>query len=249
MLKDFLATVNNIQFLTESYFLLKLQINYEANSLGEPGQFYELKVPDTVKLRIPISIYDADNESVTFMIKIIGEGTLALSKLKIGDKLNALGPLGNTFTKPEKEKTHLLISGGVGYAPLFFLKKNNPACSFTWFHGGRDKNEVFQADKIYTNDGSLGVKGFVTAELDTYLQNNKTDIIYTCGPKIMMKNIVAIADKYNVHVDASLEEYMACGMGVCYGCVTKIKHEDGFVYKTVCKDGPIFKGSEVIWDE
>lgn len=249
MHKDYLAKVEGLKFLNDSYFLLKVSINENHESLGLPGQFYELKIPESNKLRIPISIYNVENNTVSFMIKIIGEGTRALSKLHKDEELQVLGPLGNTFNLPQTGKKNLLISGGVGYAPLYFLKAQNHEIDFVWFHGGRDAKEIFPADRIYTNDGSAGIKGFVTEELELFLQEHQIDRIYTCGPKIMMEKIVSIASRYVENIDVSLEEYMACGLGVCYGCVTKIKSGDDFIYKTVCKDGPIFQGSEVIWDE
>ncbi|HPM03271.1 MAG TPA: dihydroorotate dehydrogenase electron transfer subunit [Candidatus Cloacimonadota bacterium] len=249
MIKDMTGIVLTKKIINKSYFILSVKIEDKLDAYGKPGQFYELKVNNTQRLRIPISIYDVRDNVVDFMIKDIGAGTHELGLYNENESIQLMGPLGNTFRQATDNENCLLITGGVGYAPLFFFKKMNQQANIVWFHGGRDSQEVFPADRIYTNDGSTGIKGFVTADLKVYFNENKVDRILTCGPRIMMKHIVDIAQDHVKDIETSLEEYMACGMGVCYGCVTKIKNGDDFVYKTVCKDGPIFQGSEVIWDE
>ncbi len=237
--------------INNNYFILDIKTQYKLNShLGKPGQFYEIQMPDFPnKLRIPISIFKIEKDTISFMIKIAGQGTDYLSKLENGVKINILGPLGNEFSIPETKQSILLISGGIGYAPLFFFKNHFNLSNSVWMHGGRNSEEVFNCDLVYTDDGSEGIKGYVTEGLEEYLDSHLVERIYTCGPKIMMKRICEIAYKHQIKVEASLEEYMACGMGVCYGCVVKIKNDQDFQYKTVCKDGPIFLGEEVIWDE
>lgn len=248
MVNDFLGFVKEIEFLNEFYYLLKVSVDSKEH-LGLPGQFYEIKRPDHNKLRVPISIYNVENNLVSFLIKIVGEGTLSLSKLEIGTSINLLGPLGNTFSAPDKNEISLLISGGVGYAPLAYFKSYYANHQMLFIHGGRNSKEVFEADYIYTDDGSTGIKGYATSDLLEIIKEKGITKIYTCGPKVMMKKIVELSSPVINDIEVSLEEYMACGLGVCYGCVTKIKNGNDFVYKTVCKDGPIFKGSEVIWDE
>jgi len=240
--------VNNIK-LNDHYYLLSIKIDDDPKELGLAGQFYELKVKSSQRFRVPISIYDIHDNIVDFMIKDIGKATHELSLYKKNDSISVLGPLGKPFTEAINNQKCLLITGGVGYAPLNYFKNTFPHATITWFHGGANKDEVFPADRIYTNDGSEGIKGFVTLDLEQYLKENMVDRILTCGPRIMMKNIVQIALPYVKDIEVSLEEYMACGIGVCFGCAVKIKNGEDFLYKTVCKDGPIFQGSEVIWDE
>lgn len=246
-MKDHIGIVVNNKKINELYNVISVQI--ENANLGTPGQFYELKVKYSQRMRIPISIYNITDNVVEFMVKIVGDGTKELTQLKEKDTIMALGPLGNPFTPPQADQNCLILSGGVGYAPFYYFKKHYPKANITWFHGGANRNEVFEADRIFTNDGSIGIKGFVTADLHEYLQSNKVDRILTCGPRIMMKNIANIALPFVKDIECSLEEYMACGIGVCYGCAVKVKTAKGLVYKTVCKDGAIFQGSEVIWDE
>lgn len=250
MIKDFKGIIVNLSQLNDLYFILEIQIpGADCSELGIPGQFYEIQMPDFPnKLRIPISIFKIEEDIVSFFIKKIGEGTQYLSKLENGTQINILGPLGNHFSFSDPETSILLISGGIGYAPLFFLKKMYSPLNAVWMHGGKSTNEIFSADIIYTDDGSEGKKGFITDDLREYLKNNTIERIYTCGPKIMMKKICEIANEFNIPVEASLEEYMACGVGVCHGCVVKIKNYQDFDYKTVCKDGPIFTNEEILWD-
>lgn len=248
MIKDYNGIIIDLSDLNDLYYILKIKID-TSDHLGFPGQFYEIKRPDSNKLRVPISIFNVENNIVSFLIKIVGEGTKMIHTMSIGNSIQLLGPLGNVFSNPESDKNNLLISGGVGYAPLAYLKNYYKNSQFVFIHGGRNQNEIFDADIVYTDDGSKGIKGFVTTDLIEIIEKYKIAKIYTCGPKVMMKKIVELALPMLNNIEVSLEEYMACGLGVCYGCVTKIKNGDDFIYKTVCKDGPIFKGSEVIWDE
>lgn len=220
-------------------------------SVTKPGQFFQLRIATPrFSLRIPISVFDVFGDTLVFMIKDIGEGTHNLCNLQKGDYLEIMGPLGNGFTLVENNKV-LLVSGGIGYAPLYFLKRkleeNN---SITWLHGGRNKHDIFESDIQYTDDGTRGSKGFVTEGLQILLDSQHWDYIYVCGPHQMMKRCSDLANAQQIPIEVSLEEYMACGIGVCFGCVVAIKdNTDRKIYKTVCKDGPIFQGNEVIWHE
>ena len=238
--------ISKIEHINDSYFVLDIDAP-ELAKITTAGQFFEIK-SDVQLLRIPISIYDVQNNIIRLMIKKLGEGTEALSKLNVGDNIDILGPLGNSFPLHQNKKV-LLVSGGIGYPPLSFLKKNLQNCDVFWIHGGRTCDDVFPADMIFTDDGSKGRKGFVTVGVEEKLSLENFDIVYTCGPKIMMQNIFSIAKKYDVPVQVSLEEYMACGVGVCYGCVVPIIENEEIVYKRVCKDGAIFDAKTVVWDE
>ena len=244
--------INYIEKLNKDYFIIYIR-NNELALKSKPGQFFELLPMGNFKglLRKPISIYNVENDTIGFMIKNIGYGTNYLSQLKVGNFIDFLGPLGNSFTIPENQKV-ALISGGIGYAPLFYLSKklkdkNN---SVIWIHGGRTENDIFSQDTInYTNDGSLGKKGFVTSNLEEILKNEKINKVFSCGPQIMMKEVSKITEKLNINTQVSLESYMACGIGVCKGCSVLINQNGKNEYKTVCKDGPIFNSKEVVWYE
>lgn len=236
--------------LNNDYYLLK----FDKGNLDiefQPGQFVTVKLPQVVpgqRLGIPISLYHADESSFTLFIKILGEGTRILSQATKNMELDILGPLGKGFTLLT-HKTVLLISGGVGYPPLRFLKDKLVDCQITWIHGGRTATDIFPCDHAYTEDGSLGEKGLVTSDLRDILKNQKFDMAYSCGPNPMLKAIASTLKEYNIPLELSLEEYMACGIGVCYGCAVQvISADDQPLYKRVCKDGPVFNADEIIWE-
>ncbi len=244
--------INYIEKINKDYFIIYIK-NKEFALKSKPGQFFELLPMGNYKglLRKPISIYNIENDTIGFMIKKIGYGTKYLSQLKVGDFIDFLGPLGNSFNIPMNQKV-MLISGGIGYAPLFYLSKElkNKHNSVIWIHGGRSEKDIFDSNIMnYTNDGSYGKKGFVTSNLEKILEVEKIEKVFTCGPQIMMKEISKITQKKEINTEVSLESYMACGIGVCKGCSVLIKKNNENVYKTVCKDGPIFNSKEVVWDE
>lgn len=245
--------VKKVTVLNECYFILESE---EVGIIPAAGQFYLLKSgkdTDTL-LHIPLSINDIDNSRLLFMIKKIGAGTNSLAKLKENDSIKMLGPLGSGFKMTTGKKV-LLVSGGIGYAPLSLLKNHLLAAnnSVLWLHGGRTSDDIFPADIIYTEDGSAGKKGLVTEGLYQLLYKNDSplntyDMIFCCGPRAMMYKAWQIAGTKNIPVQVSLEEYMACGLGACLGCAVKIKSGEKTEYKTVCKDGPVFNADEVVWE-
>jgi len=240
--------------VSTNYLLVKVEALTKGNvNLGLPGQFYEIKpLGDNFQLRVPISIYDVEKQYISFLIKIVGEKTKRLQGLKAGDELDILGPLGNTF-ETEEDKKYLFVSGGAGYAPLNYLYSayTHPT-NITWIHGGRNKEEVHFARTaertiICTDDGSVGVKGLVTDEALKAISTTKFDKAFTCGPVPMMKALFEICQSANIPLIVSLEEYMGCGVGVCYGCAVKIKSESGAeTYVRVCKTGPVFEAKNIV---
>lgn len=244
--------IKSIEHLNDAYFVIGVELGESALEIL-PGQFFEMKRPEFAHpmLRKPISVYDVQGSTVFFMVKKLGKGTQQLSNLKAGDELDILGPLGNSFPVKDGSKA-ILVSGGIGYPPLFYLKKQLETAGKTvyWLHGGRCNDDVFPADETWTDDGSCGKRGFVTDGLSAYLDNVTPDVIYACGPQQMLKAVHQLAEKHQVSLYVSLEEYMACGIGVCHGCAVKVKTdcEIGVTYKTVCKDGPVFDSREIVWE-
>ncbi|PNR88970.1 diguanylate cyclase [Petrotoga sp. 9T1HF07.CasAA.8.2] len=231
--------------IAKGIFELKVQI--ESNdSLGDPGQFYMLRSWDfDPLLSRPFSICNIEGSVVTFLYKIVGRGTNYLSKLKPKDKLKVLGPLGNGFNLNVNGKV-ALISGGIGIPPMIYLAKK--LSTEIDFYAGFT-NEVYYMDyvqkyvnKIYitTEDGSTGQKGFIT----DIFRPEKYDVVFTCGPSAMMKKVVEKCENM-IPVFVSMESIMACGMGACLGC--SIKTKSGM--KRVCKEGPVFEGREVFFDD
>lgn len=241
-----ICRISHLERINDAYFELWFS-SVEMSRRLEPGQFFEIMKPGSERLRIPISAYDTRWDEIGLMIKIVGDGTRELSQLKRGDEIDVIGPLGNSFTLP-KGKRVLLVSGGIGYPPMFMLKKNLDASNQVyWLHGGRCKDDAFVSDCVYTDDGSAGLKGFVTLGVEEKLHSESWDMLYACGPEPLLKRCAELAERHNVACELSLEAYMACGIGVCYGCAVAIRENDEIIYKTVCKDGPIFRGEEIAW--
>lgn len=247
-------TVSENLRLADNYALLKAT---RPEPLPEmlPGQFAELKVegsPSTF-LRRPISInfVDEARNEVWFLIQLVGDGTRQLAKLRKGDTLNAVLPLGNSFSLPEKECRALLIGGGVGVAPLLFLGHRLKAEGLkpTFLLGARKaadllmRKEFEETGDVYltTEDGSEGEKGFVTQH--SILYKERFDRIYTCGPKPMMMAVARYARESGTDCEASLENTMACGVGACLCCVENTKEG----HLCVCKDGPVFNINRLLW--
>ena len=221
-------------------------------SEAKPGQFVTIKCGAEHLLRRPISICDVEGDNIRIIFEVRGKGTEYLASLNVGDKMDILGPLGNGFTLIPPDKKVLLVGGGIGTYPLFFTSKHykNPYLAV----GFRNKELIYLTDDfenhgtlvhISTDDGSFGKAGFVTGIVEEILENEKIDMIYTCGPAPMMREIVALSDKLNVACQVSLEERMACGMGACVGCSCKLSGEKTD-YARVCKDGPCFDKTQVI---
>jgi len=238
--------------LSLNCFLLCLQ---SPNTLGEilPGQFVNVLVEDIANriLRRPISIHDVDynTNTITIVVQSVGQATKKLSTYRVGEKLNVVFPLGNSF--PINENRPLLIGGGVGIAPLYYLAKkyleNGKKVSILM--GARSENQLYLIDKyrqiadlfISTEDGSKGEKGLVTQ--NSILQENFSAYI-TCGPTPMMRAINEQAIKREIPCFVSLENRMACGIGACLCCVTPTKQEGNVC---VCTEGPVFSANDLKW--
>ncbi|MCU0640483.1 MAG: dihydroorotate dehydrogenase electron transfer subunit [Candidatus Margulisbacteria bacterium] len=243
---------------------------------AQPGQFVEVKCADgyVPLLRRPISLHriDPQNETFTLLYEVVGQGTELLAKAAVGAELDILGPLGTGFKIDPAKKTHLLVGGGMGVAPLMALAEEvkiqkSKAClpdrqvkSLDLFIliGARNKECVqcegelkAVADQVIvsTDDGSYGQKGFVSDQLLDIINNRlsvvscQSSVIYACGPRPMLKAVAQIAAQKQIDCQLSLEERMACGIGACKGCA--VLTTSG--YKMVCKDGPVFNASDLVF--
>ena len=210
------------------------------------GQFVEISVPN-LYLRRPLSVCDSSAGALTVVYKVVGKGTEIMSGLAVGEELDVLTGLGNGYDLSASGDRPLLVGGGVGVPPLYKLCKELTAQGKrpTVVLGFNTAREAFYesefiklgADtRVTTVDGTLGLKGFVTDAMNgldyTYF--------YACGPKAMFAALekVAVTDG-----EYSLEERMACGFGACLGCSVPMRGG----MKRVCKDGPVFKRSEILW--
>ena len=240
--------INNIQISNDKY-LLRIK-SKESYKHSKAGQFFMLK--SNTFLRRPISLHYIDNDILEFYYQVKGEGTEYLSKLKENDTISIQGPLGNGFDTNINNKKILIVAGGMGIAPIKLLieKLNNSNNSITLIMGGADSSAIKIMDRFDTNntdlhittdDGSVGDKCNTVDKTKELLKEKTFDIIYTCGPTVMMKALIKVAKENNILCYASLEERMACGVNACLGCNIEIKDEkSGYILKKVCHDGPVF---------
>ena len=249
--------VLSVEALGERFVLLKCTDPNATLPPMMPGQFAQLRVDGSKEtfLRRPISInfVDTKQNQIWFLVQLVGAGSRALGRLKEGDTLNALLPLGNGFSMPvSAEKKHLLVGGGVGTAPLLYLgaQMNLMGMRPTFLLGARTKDMLLQMEDflrvgdvyVTTEDGSAGEKGFVTQH--SILFKQRFDRISVCGPSPMMKAVAKFARANSVPCEVSLENMMACGLGACLCCVEKTVKGN----VCVCTEGPVFDINELTWE-
>lgn len=246
-----IAKVISINFITDVICDLKLSCPVIANE-AMAGQFVEVYPDNGINLLSrPISICEINKEEgiLRLVFQIVGKGTKLFSELKFGDEVRLLGPCGNGYTLSEGKS--VLVGGGIGVPPLIETCKQLKGKKIVvlGFRSGSFLVEEFEklGAKVYvaTDDGSVGFKGNVVDLLRA--EGIKGDMIYSCGPKIMLKFLSMYAEENNIPCQVSMEERMACGIGACVGCVVQIKDGEGWAYKKVCKDGPVFDSREVCW--
>ncbi len=252
MIKERAVILNQKEIDTD---IFDMEISFPKGAgQARPGQFLAMYCNDQTKLLPrPISICGIDPEkgSLRVVYRIAGEGTREFSKMKKGDTLEVMGPLGNGFTM--KEEDAILIGGGIGIPPMLELARQLKA-EKTVVLGYRNSTflkEEFEAVskvRIATEDGSCGVKGTVIDAIREYGVEGK--VIYACGPMPMLKAIAAYAEEKGMEAQISLEERMACGIGACLGCICRSKTKDAHTNvnnKRICKDGPVFDAKEVLF--
>ncbi len=250
--KDLL--VRAVEYPTPHHVLLCLT-DTEPLPPMMPGQFVEIRIDGTSKtfLRRPISINDVDYErnELRLLVHVVGDGTACLSRLKAGDTLNCVFPLGNGYTLPKSGERILLVGGGVGTAPLLYLGRKVKELGATpiFLLGAKSKGDILQLEKfeaigqvnITTEDGSFGERGFVTNH--SVLGRETFSRVQVCGPKPMMMAVAKYASHAGVECEVSLENMMACGLGACLCCVEKTVEGN----LCVCKDGPVFNIKRLLW--
>ena len=246
-MKNHIGTIKEIKQLNKNVFSLVL-FSPTVKSIS-PGEYISV-LCDNLTLRRPFSIANFENNRITLMIKKRGKGTQFLSNLKAGDVIEFSAPLGNQF-KIDSKKT-LLVGAGIGVVPLIYLnKKLKEAGAQTYFAAGfTDKENIistFTPEFSSTDDGSNSNKGSICDYLEKIIEEFKPERITACAPKPVLKFCAKLAEKYNLESEVCMEKVMACGIGVCRGCAVKIKKDGKIVNKTVCKDGPVFDGKEVVW--
>ena len=243
-MKNIVYTVQKNQQLTENVY--RMELAGDTSAITAPGQFINIKL-DSLYLRRPISVYDCRDGLVSIIYKVVGKGTEQMSRLPAGTELDCLTGLGNGFDTSVSGEKPVVIGGGVGVPPMYYLAKKLIAegKSVTAILGFNTAAEIFAAEEfaaigaktvIATADGSVGVKGFVTDAL----KGLDYSYFYACGPEPMFK---ALCNNTGTSGQLSFEERMGCGFGACMGCSCKTKYGN----KRICKDGPVLVKEEIIW--
>ena len=232
--------------LTDAVY--KMVLKGDVSAITASGQFVNIQL-DGLYLRRPISVCDLDEDSVTILYKVVGKGTEQMAKMQPGDTLDVLTGLGNGYDLSLSGDKPVLLGGGVGVPPMYLLAKRLIAQGkkVSVDLGFNTKSEVFFEEEfkklgadvtVATADGSYGVKGFVT----DVLKDINYSYFYTCGPEPMVKAVYKAATTSG---QMSFEKRMGCGFGACMGCSCKTITG----YKRICKEGPVMKKEEILWED
>ena len=249
-----------------------------APEIGEtvkPGQFVNVRCgrDRSFILRRPFSVYRVHkrggwSSTIEIVFDIRGPGTEYLSSLRTHSTVDLIGPAGRGFALPKRRAHCLLVGGGIGAAPLFFLadELRNEGHRVDVILGARSARfllnaiEVRRLASVYhitTEDDTMGEEGKVTDVLEDTMDKCDTEVVYTCGPHPMLAAVTRICVERKIPVQVAVEELMACGYGVCMTCVMPVRprapqgkeeEEDEVVYARSCVEGPVFNGASVIWD-
>jgi dihydroorotate dehydrogenase electron transfer subunit len=263
--------------LARATFRIRLHAPELARSI-RPGQFVMLRISSGTDplLGRPFALYDTVLDvhgqpvAVDIVYLVVGKLTGLLSQLASGDSLDMWGPLGNGFPNlgPQQCDHVGLVAGGIGQTPFLAYTREllgergyggqparRQANRVSLYYGVRSADLAAGVDDfrsagaevhLASDDGSLGFQGFVTQLVK---QQARPDHLIGCGPEPMMKALAALAKNWNVPCHLSLETPMACGLGICFSCVTRVRTSDGWDYRRVCVDGPVFDAANLVWDD
>ena len=223
----------------------EMRLRGDLSAITAPGQFVQIALPGYF-LRRPISVCDAEGDTLTLIYKVVGHGTEYMAGLASGETLDLLTGLGNGYDLMQCGDRPLLIGGGAGVPPMYLLAKKLLAggAKVTAILGFNKIDEIFYENEfkalgvetyVTTVDGSYGIKGFVTDAMDI-----PYTCVCACGPEPMLR---AVYNKSETSGQFSFEERMGCGFGACMGCTCKTKYGS----KRICKDGPVLRKEEIVW--
>jgi dihydroorotate dehydrogenase electron transfer subunit len=257
--------------LSDEHYLITVALS-EPIVRPLPGQFFMLFLNQRKEIFLgrPFSIYRFEETpqgkmSVQILYRVVGKGTHVMSELRNGDRVSLFGPHGKAFEVPPEVRRIVLLSGGVGIAPISYLSSyydqawRESGIEVTGYLGARTANQLLDLNPstsshsvlhISTDDGSVGHHGTITdlfaRDLASYPPGES--MIYACGPTPMLKTLADLLKGYSIPCQVLLEQRMACGIGVCLGCVVELKAEEGHnPYARVCKDGPVFNLKDIAW--
>ena len=217
------------------------------------GQFLHVKCGDQRLLRRPFGVCSVSGAGLSFVFEVKGEGTRWLSKLRPGDRLDILGPLGNGFSFPDGDI--IVAGGGLGSPPLLYAAATAKG-AVTAVLGFRKKGRVLLVEQfeavckevhLATDDGSVGIHGPVTIPLEKLLSKGGFAAVLACGQLVMQRAVAKLCETYGVPCQVSLEERMGCGVGACLVCACAIREGGNERMLRVCKDGPVFDAGEIVW--
>ena len=245
-MKQSIFTITENRALTDCVWLMRM--SGDTSDITAAGQFVNIRL-DGLYLRRPISVFDCEDGILSIIYKVVGKGTEQMTGLPVGTELDVLTGLGNGYDLEKVGKKPLLVGGGVGVPPLYYLAKKLIAAGKKpeIIVGFNTSQEIFGVEffeelgckvTVTTVDGSVGVKGFVTNALEAI----DYDYICTCGPEPMLRALYRATEAKGQY---SFEERMGCGFGACMGCSCKTVTG----YKRICKDGPILEKEEILWEK
>lgn len=270
-MKNYKTIILSNQEISPGYFRMRIL----APGIGEKaksGQFLMFRVQRSLPplLRRPFGIFRVgflppdcegmpEKEFVEILYKVVGRGTSIMAELHEGDHVELLGPLGKGFEENPAKPEKILVGGGIGLVPLFMLASELVAAyNVRLLMGGRTRDDILAVTEferlgvetyVSTDDGSLGEEGLVTRVLERKLRKYPDAEVFACGPMPMLKAVNQICSEHKVSLQVSLEEFMACGVGACLGCVVKgAGHtEENPSYLCTCKVGPVFQAERLDW--
>ncbi len=245
-MKQSIFTIKQNTPLTSNIYKMLLQ--GDTSDITNCGQFVNIKL-DGLYLRRPISVCDCEGDTLTLIYKVVGKGTEQMSRMTTGQSLDVLTGLGNGYDTSVSGQSPMLLGGGVGVPPMYMLCKKliSEGKNVSVVLGFNKEDEVFYEQEfkalgaavtVTTVDGSYGARGFVT----DVMKDAEYSYFYTCGPEPMLK---AVYNTSKTEGQFSFEERMGCGFGACMGCSCKTITG----YKRICKDGPVMKKEEILWEK
>ncbi len=262
------TTVTKRRVLATDVVLLSL----DAPKLAEatrPGQYVMAIPPSGEKAATALAVYEAEGKLASVLFFITGKRTRELAQLGCGDRLDVVGPLGNGFDCAQDVSDVAVVAGGVGIASVLLCTQAllRAGARVRLFYGARTAELIVDSQRfadagcelvVTTDDGSVGVRGFVT---DALACASKPQLIYACGPSPMLRAVARIAAEFGVRAQLSLEETFGCGIGGCWGCVVPLVQKSAqapsfppadaggsdVVYARICREGPVFWADELRW--
>lgn len=244
--------------LIDNHYLITLRPEIIINK-PKPGNFFMVAVDTGLDplLKRPFSVHRWIEGNFQLLYRVVGKGTKILSEKKPGNSLDILGPLGNGFPVPKKDRQVILVAGGMGIAPILAMAENIKNKHPLFFYGTKTGKGVLLIDElksmgidpiVSTDDGSFGIKGNIITVLKKYFARHPSPVtryvLYACGPEIMLKALSNLASEFNIKGYIAMEQNMACGIGTCLGCIVKTRKG----HKRVCKEGPVFPIEEIEWE-